>query len=176
MKGHRKVSKVAAVTRSLRGLSKLRQTEDIEFALFDYFHVQRSTRCALEVNILVGRVDFVALSKSGEMTCIEIKVTKSDFKSDNGHNLIGNKNYYAIPPGLYESIKDLIPNHVGVMEVHVDSYGAYGRVTILKNSKKIDHKYPKEFVEKIKDNMWIALNSNNRRLLRERYLLKSKHS
>lgn len=27
------------------------------------------------------------------MTCFEIKITKSDFKSENGHNFVGNKNY-----------------------------------------------------------------------------------
>jgi hypothetical protein len=29
--------------------------------------------------------------------CFEIKITKSDFKSKNGHNFVGNLNYYVIP-------------------------------------------------------------------------------
>jgi len=60
-----------------------------------------------------NRVDFMAI-KDDVFTCIEIKVSKSDFKSKNGHNLIGHKNYYAMPRGLVDKVRHLIPNHVGV--------------------------------------------------------------
>lgn len=48
-------------------------------------------------------------------TCYEVKITKSDFKSKNGHNFIGNCNYYVIPKDLYKEIKDLIPIDIGVI-------------------------------------------------------------
>lgn len=49
------------------------------------------------------------------ITCVEIKITKSDFKSKHGHNFCGNCNYYAMPKELYPEVKDLIPDGVGVL-------------------------------------------------------------
>lgn len=49
------------------------------------------------------------------ITCVEIKITKSDFKSKHGHNFCGNCNYYAMPKELYPEVKDLIPEGVGVL-------------------------------------------------------------
>lgn len=48
-------------------------------------------------------------------TCFELKISKADFKSKNGHNFVGNKNYYVIPKELYEKVKDLIPEGIGVI-------------------------------------------------------------
>ncbi len=48
-------------------------------------------------------------------TCFEIKITKSDFKSQNGHNFVGNFNYYVVPKKLYKEIKDLVPKDIGVI-------------------------------------------------------------
>ena len=48
-------------------------------------------------------------------TCYECKITLADFKSKNGHNFHGNKNYYVIPNTLYDSIKDLVPNDIGII-------------------------------------------------------------
>lgn len=47
--------------------------------------------------------------------CFEIKITKSDFKSKNGHNFVGNLNYYVIPAELYEAIKDDVPEGIGII-------------------------------------------------------------
>lgn len=49
------------------------------------------------------------------LTCFEIKVTKSDFKSQHGHNFVGNQNYYVVPNELYPEIEDLVPEGVGVL-------------------------------------------------------------
>jgi len=156
-------------------MSKLSITEDIEFALFDYFHIQRSIRCSLEANVLVGRVDLLAMNKKDEMICVEIKVTYQDFKSKNGHNLIGNRNYYAVPPELVDKIKNEVPSHIGIMSVNVIYNGSIGRVKIVKNAKKIIHNYPQTMIDIIKSNMWVALNSNTRRLLRFRSIMNYKH-
>lgn len=48
-------------------------------------------------------------------TCFEMKITKSDFKSKNGHNFVGNRNYYVISKALYPKVKDLIEECVGVI-------------------------------------------------------------
>ncbi|MBO3392290.1 hypothetical protein JJB71_17795 [Clostridium perfringens] len=48
-------------------------------------------------------------------TCFEIKISKSDFKSKNGHNFVGNKNYYVVPKALYSEIGELVPNDIGII-------------------------------------------------------------
>lgn len=40
------------------------------------------------------------------VTCVEIKVSVSDFHSDHGHNFVGHCNYYAMPLALYKKVKD----------------------------------------------------------------------
>lgn len=49
------------------------------------------------------------------LSCFEIKVSRSDFKSQHGHNHVGNLNYYAVPKELYPHIEDLVPEGVGVL-------------------------------------------------------------
>lgn len=48
-------------------------------------------------------------------TCFEVKISKGDFKSNNGHNFVGNHNYYVVPKELYPKIMDLVPDDVGVI-------------------------------------------------------------
>lgn len=47
--------------------------------------------------------------------CVEIKITKADFKNKHGHNFCGNCNFYAMPKDLYPQVKDIIPHGVGVL-------------------------------------------------------------
>lgn len=49
------------------------------------------------------------------LTCFEIKVTKSDFKSEHGHNFIGNMNYYAVPEEIYKEIEPYVPHEIGIL-------------------------------------------------------------
>lgn len=49
------------------------------------------------------------------ITCFEIKITKSDFKSKHGHNFVGNMNFYVMPKELYPQVEDLVPDGVGVI-------------------------------------------------------------
>lgn len=49
------------------------------------------------------------------ITCFEIKVTKADFKSANGHNFVGNLNYYVVPLALYHEIKSDVPKGIGLI-------------------------------------------------------------
>lgn len=60
------------------------------------------------------RVDFVEVNTKGDIRCYEIKVTKSDFHSKNGHNFVGHYNYYVMPKSLYEQVRKEIPDHIGV--------------------------------------------------------------
>ena len=61
------------------------------------------------------RVDFMETNTRAIIRCYEIKVTKSDFHSNHGHNFVGNYNYYVMPKSLWEQVKDEVPAHVGVL-------------------------------------------------------------
>jgi hypothetical protein len=49
------------------------------------------------------------------ITCYEIKITVSDFKSINGHNFVGNLNYYVVPSEIYKDILPLVEDGIGVI-------------------------------------------------------------
>lgn len=48
-------------------------------------------------------------------TCFEIKITVADFKSSHGHNFFGNMNYYVVPEEIYQDIKSLVPEDIGIL-------------------------------------------------------------
>lgn len=48
-------------------------------------------------------------------TCYEVKISKGDFKSENGHNFCGERNYYAMPKALYPQVKADIPPGIGAI-------------------------------------------------------------
>ena len=58
-------------------------------------------------------------------TCFEVKISFSDFKSDNGHNFCGNENYYCVPAELAPKIESLIPQHVGIL-IYTEGKTVYG--------------------------------------------------
>lgn len=72
------------------------------------------------------------------ITAYEIKISKSDFKSKNGHNIddinspIANENYYCLPQELIKEVEDLVPTHVGIL-----SY-KNGRLRLYKQATFID--------------------------------------
>lgn len=78
------------------------------------------------------RVDFMTIDGKNTVRCYEIKVTKSDFYSRNGHNFVGTFNYYVMPHELYEELKDEIPNGIGV---YTDK-SAYDLTCIKKAKRK----------------------------------------
>lgn len=72
--------------------------------------VRNCSRFALEAEVLNGRADFVEMKIDEYMhmpifTVYEIKVSMSDFYSPNGHNFVGDYNYYVVPKEMYEKIK-----------------------------------------------------------------------
>lgn len=52
--------------------------------------------------------------EKGDFYCYEVKSSVEDFRSKNGHNFIGDYNYYIMPEEVYEKIKNEIPFRVGV--------------------------------------------------------------
>lgn len=53
--------------------------------------------------------------EKGDFFCYEVKSSVDDFRSKNGHNFIGDFNYYVMGKGVFEAVKDLIPYNVGVL-------------------------------------------------------------
>ena len=53
--------------------------------------------------------------EKGDFYCYEIKSCVTDFNSKNGHNFIGDFNYYVMLKDLYEQVKQRIPYNVGVL-------------------------------------------------------------
>lgn len=53
--------------------------------------------------------------EKGDVYCYEIKSSVEDFHSKNGHNLIGDFNYYVMPLEVYEKVRDELPYSVGVL-------------------------------------------------------------
>ncbi len=65
--------------------------------------------------------------ESGEFHCFEIKSCVADFKSGNGLNFIGDRNYIVCPPEMVEYAKLHVPFGVGI---YAPSAGADGRTTL----------------------------------------------
>lgn len=53
--------------------------------------------------------------EKGDFYCFEIKSSAEDFKSKNGHNFIGDYNYYVMPEDVFLEVKHLIHWAVGVL-------------------------------------------------------------
>lgn len=74
--------------------------------------------------------------EKGDFYCYEIKSSVEDFNSKNGHNFLGDYNYYVMPPGVFEAVKDKIPYRVGVLVS-----GQYGLAS-EKSAKRQDRQRP----------------------------------
>lgn len=82
------------------------------------------------------RVDYMTYDTKGIVRCYEIKTSLSDFNSKAKLSFVGNYNYYALTPDLYEKVKDKIP----------DGIGAFVGGEVVKKSKKRDLSCDKEIL------------------------------
>lgn len=84
--------------------------------------IRRATRKmgvfgCFEVTIGFGgkeRVDYMTYDTNGIFKCYEIKVTKTDFRSEAAKSFVGHYNYYVLTRELYEEVKEEIPAWIGV--------------------------------------------------------------
>ena len=111
------------------GMITIDNTEELRKALYNYLSVQGVYVCHEVTLPLVtdsdlyrhGRVDMITYQKKhrekqGTFRFYELKISKSDFRSKNGHNFLGNYNYYVFPnKELFESVKSDIPDFVGCL-------------------------------------------------------------
>lgn len=95
--------------------------------------------------VRVDYVRFVPLNNTisgiekGDFYCYEIKSSVEDFHSKHGHNFVGDFNYYVMPLGVYEKIKDEIPYRVGV---YVPDANGGTWLKSIKKSQRTDRKRP----------------------------------
>lgn len=81
--------------------------------------------------------------EKGDFYCYEVKSSVEDFHSKNGHNFIGDFNYYVMPEDVYEKVKDEIPYKVGVLVPEKKNYrGEWYDLKYVKKSARKDRERP----------------------------------
>lgn len=98
------------------------------------------------------RVDFMKFKpvnntvsgiEKGDFYCYEVKSSVEDFHSKNGHNFIGDFNYYIMPEDVYVAVKNEIPYHVGVYVLGNKHYrGDWYDLKSIKKAKRKDRVRP----------------------------------
>ena len=98
------------------------------------------------------RVDFMKFKpvnntvsgiEKGDFYCYEVKSSVEDFYSKNGHNFLGDFNYYVMPEAVYEKVKAEIPYKVGVYVPEKMNYrGAWYDLKSVKKAKRADRERP----------------------------------
>ena len=92
------------------------------------------------------RVDYMRFSpinnsvsgiEKGDFYCYEIKSSVADFQSKNGHNFIGDFNYYVMPDDVADSVKGQIPYDVGILVPD-----EWGGLQMLKKARRRDRNRP----------------------------------
>lgn len=77
--------------------------------------------------------------EKGDFYCYEVKSSVEDFHSKNGHNFIGDYNYYVMPEDVFEKVKNEIPYYVGVF---VPSSDTWKSLKSVKKAKRKDRERP----------------------------------
>lgn len=87
---------------------------------FDY-----STEKAVRVDYMLFKPvnNTVSGIEKGDFYCYEIKSSVEDFHSKNGHNFIGDYNYFVMPEEVFEAVKREIPYGIGVYVPKTDRIG-----------------------------------------------------
>lgn len=80
--------------------------------------------------------------EKGDFYCYEIKSSVDDFHSKNGHNFIGDYNYYVMPEDVYEKVKKEIPWGIGVFVSSMKEYNGFVELRQIKNARRRDRQRP----------------------------------
>ena len=97
------------------------------------------------------RVDFMRFKpinnsvsgiEQGSFYCYEVKSSVADFRSKNGHNFIGDYNYYVMPEDVYEAVKNEIPYNIGVLVPVRDQWSGWEHLLSVKNAKRKNRDRP----------------------------------
>lgn len=81
--------------------------------------------------------------EKGDFYCYEVKSSVEDFHSKNGHNFLGDYNYYVMPEDVYEKVKNEIPYGVGVYVPNGKHYlGEWYKLRSVKKAVRRDRTRP----------------------------------
>lgn len=116
---------------------KTELTKELERAIFKETKADKlGVYGAFEVAIGKGYgdeyADYMTMTSANEFRCYEIKITRSDYKSNNKLSFYGDFNYLVMPEELYQELEE---KH----ELHYD-VGIYtykdGRLTLMKKPSR----------------------------------------
>ena len=101
--------------------------------------------------------------EKGDVYCYEIKSSVEDFHSKNGHNLIGDFNYYVMPLEVYEKVRDELPCSVGVLCPEKLGYKFLPYILkVVQRVRRIDRKRP------LTEMLLMMWRSSRREIVKER--------
>lgn len=81
--------------------------------------------------------------EKGDFYCYEVKSSIEDFHSKNGHNFLGDYNYYVMPEEVYATVSNQIPYKVGVYIMDKKNYrGDWYDLKCIKKAKRQDRERP----------------------------------
>lgn len=99
-----------------------------------------------------SRVDFMQFKpinntvsgiEKGDFYCYEVKSSVEDFHSKNGHNFIGDYNYYVMPEEVYAAVSLEIPYYVGVFIPESKNHrGEWYNLKSVKKARRKDRSRP----------------------------------
>lgn len=75
--------------------------------------------------------------EKGDFYCYEVKSSIEDFHSKNGHNFIGDFNYYVMPGDVFDKVEAEIPYIIGVLVPAENGY-----LQSIKKAKRKDRAKP----------------------------------
>lgn len=133
-------------------------TKMLSLSLEKYINPKKDTRIYMAREVTFDyatghsiRVDYMRFKpvnnsvsgiEKGDFYCYEIKSSVEDFHSKNGHNFIGDYNYYVMPEDVYEKIKEEIPWGVGVFVSSMKEYKGLLELKQIKNARRRDRERP----------------------------------
>lgn len=98
------------------------------------------------------RVDFMKFKpvnntvsgiEKGDFYCYEVKSSVEDFHSKNGHNFLGDFNYYVMPEEVFVRVSHMIPYGVGVyVPDGMNRRGEWYDLKSVKKAKRKDREKP----------------------------------
>lgn len=141
------------------GMSRPEITKILSISAEKYINPHNDTRIywAKEVTFDYAttasvRVDFMKFKpvnntvsgiEKGDFYCFEVKSSPEDFHSKNGHNFLGDFNYYIMPEKVYEEIKKEIPYNVGVLVPEIKNhFGEWYDLRSIKKARRKDRTRP----------------------------------
>lgn len=115
----------------------------IYFAKEVTFDYSSSHTIRVDFMRFVPKNNSVSGIEKGDCYCYEIKSSVEDFQSKNGHNFIGDYNYYVMPEKVYATVYHDIPYGIGVLVPDLKShFGGWYDLKSIKKAKRRNRERP----------------------------------